>query len=103
MVVRDALLLADPQSPSGVVGGRRGLVAKDVNERNETQGLGEGERVPERLGAPHRCPELIEGPIRVPEHPGDQRRLELALHAGVGTRPIRELQMDGSFRPAKSR
>jgi hypothetical protein len=31
--MRDAALLADPQSPSGIVGDRRRLVAKDVNER----------------------------------------------------------------------
>ena len=93
VILRDALLLADPQSPSGIVGGRRWLVAKDVNERGVTQRLGEGQRVPERLGASYRCPQLIEGPIRVTEHPGDQRREELALHAGVGTRPIRELHV----------
>ena len=93
VILRDALLLADPQSPSGIVGGRRRLVAKDVNERGETQRLGEGQRVPERLGASYRCPQLIEGPIRVTEHPGNQRQVELALHAGVGTRPIRELHV----------
>jgi len=49
--------------------------------------------VPERLGTFYRCLELIEGPIRVTEHPGDQRRPDLALHAGVGTRPIRELHV----------
>ena len=32
VLLRDVLLLADPQSPSGIVGGRRWLVAKDVNE-----------------------------------------------------------------------
>jgi hypothetical protein len=88
--VREALLLADPQSPFGTVGGSRWLVAKDVNERGVTQRLGEGQRVPERLGASYGRPQLIEGPIRIAEHPGDQRRPELALHAGVGTRPIRE-------------
>ena len=49
--------------------------------------------MPERLGTSYRCPQLIEGPIRVTEHPGNQRREELALHAGVGTRPIRELHV----------
>ena len=49
--------------------------------------------MPERLGASYRCPELLEGPIRVTEHPGNQRRAELAWHAGVGTRPIRELHV----------
>ena len=49
--------------------------------------------MPERLGASYRCPQLIEGPIRVTEHPGDQHREELALHGGVGTRPIRELHV----------
>ena len=49
--------------------------------------------MPERLGASYRCPQLIEGPIRVAEHPGDQHRPELALHAGVGTRPIPELHV----------
>ena len=93
MKLRDALLLADPQSPFGIVGGRRRLVAKDVNERGATQRLGEGQRVPERLGASYRCPQLIEGPIRVTEHPGNQHQVELALHAGVGTRPIRELHV----------
>jgi hypothetical protein len=29
----------------------------------------------------------------VTEHPGDHHREELALHAGVGTRPIRELHV----------
>ncbi len=94
MILRDAVLLADPQSPFGIVGGRRWLVAKDVNEGGgETQRLGEGQRVPERLGASYRCLELIEGPIRVTEHPGNQHRLELALHGGMGTRPIRELHV----------
>ena len=51
VIVRDALLLADPQSPSGIVGNRRWLVAKDVNKRGPTQRCGEGQRVPERLGA----------------------------------------------------
>jgi hypothetical protein len=32
VILRDAPLLADPQSLSGIVGGRRRLVAKDVNE-----------------------------------------------------------------------
>ncbi len=49
--------------------------------------------MPERLGASYRGPQLIERPIRVAEHPGDQRRAVLALHAGVGTRPIRELHV----------
>src|ERR1700730_3253834 len=49
--------------------------------------------MPERLGASYRFRELIEGPIRVTVHPGDQHRPELALHAGVGTRPIRELHV----------
>jgi hypothetical protein len=51
VIPRDALFLADPQSPSGTVGGRRWLVAKDVNERGPPQRLGEGKRVPQRLGA----------------------------------------------------
>jgi hypothetical protein len=42
VILRDAVLLADPQSPSGALGGRRRLVAKDVNERGEAQCLGEG-------------------------------------------------------------
>src|SRR5262249_54960663 len=43
--LRDAVLLADPQSPSGTVGDRWWLVAKDVNERGAlTQCLGEGQR-----------------------------------------------------------
>src|SRR5271166_4603661 len=46
--VLDPVLLADPQGPSGTVGGRRWLVAKDVNERGVTQRNGEGQRVPER-------------------------------------------------------
>ncbi|HMD66805.1 MAG TPA: hypothetical protein VKG22_09195 [Stellaceae bacterium] len=46
--------------------------------------------MPERLGASYRCPELIEGPIRVTEHPVNDHRPELALHAGVGARPIRK-------------
>jgi hypothetical protein len=62
--VGDALLLADPQSPFGTVGGRRWLVAKDVNEGDPTQRLGEGHRVPKRLGASYRCPQLLKGPIR---------------------------------------
>jgi hypothetical protein len=40
--LRDALLLADPQSPFGIGGGRRWLVAKDVNEGNERQRVGRG-------------------------------------------------------------
>jgi len=57
--MRDAVLLADPQSPSGIVGGRRWLAAKDVNVGSNTECLGEGHRVPERLGTSYRCPELI--------------------------------------------
>jgi hypothetical protein len=91
--LRDALLLADPQSPSGIVGGRRRLVAKDVNERGVTQRLGEGQRVPERLGASYRGPQLVEGPIRVTEHPGNQRQEGRELYAGVSPRPIRELHV----------
>ena len=91
MKVRDARLLADPQSPSGIIGDRRRLVAKDVDEPGETQCLGERVGMPERLGASYRCPEFLEGPIRVAEHPENQHREELALHAGMGTRPIREL------------
>jgi hypothetical protein len=87
---RDAVLLADPQSPFGIVGDRRWLMAKDVNERGVTQCVGEGHRVPERLGTSYRCSQLIEGPIGVTEHPGDQHREELACHGGMGTRPIRE-------------
>jgi hypothetical protein len=64
-----------------------------VNERGVTQRLGEGQRVPERLGAFYRCPQLVEGPIRITEHPGDQRQEELTLHAGVGAGPIRELHV----------
>src|SRR5205823_1989013 len=81
--LRDALLLANPQSPSGIVGGRRWLVAKDVNEGGETQRLGKAHRVPERLGADYRCPEFIEGPIRITEHPGNHHRPDLAYYAGV--------------------
>src|SRR5260221_1064400 len=66
-----------------------------IGGRDPTQRLGEGQRVPERLGTSYRCRELIEGPIRVTEHPGNQRRVELALHAGVGTRPIREVSAAG--------
>jgi hypothetical protein len=92
--VRDAVLLADPQCPSGMVGGRRWVMAKDVNLRGAlSQRLGEGQRVPERLGAFYRCRQLIDGPIRVAEHPGDQRQVEPALHAGVRARPIRELHV----------
>jgi hypothetical protein len=91
--LRNALLLADPQSPFGTVGGRRWLVAKDVKEGSETQCLGEGVGVFDRLGTSYRCPELLKGPIRVTLHPGDEHREELALHAGVGTRPIRELHV----------
>src|ERR1700746_2861061 len=72
--MRYALLLADSQNPSGTVGGRRWLVAKDVNEGDVTQCLGEGQRVPERLGASHCRRQLLEGPIRVAEHPGDHHR-----------------------------
>jgi hypothetical protein len=75
---RDALFLADPQSPSGIVGDRRWLAAKEVKKRGPTQRLGEGKRVPERLGAFYRCPQLVEGPIRITEHPGDQHQPELA-------------------------
>src|SRR5439155_282568 len=83
VILRDVLLLADPQSPSGIVGDRRWFAAKDVNERGPTQRLGEGEGVPERLGTSYCCPELLDGPIRVTEHPGNQRRPELACHAGM--------------------
>jgi hypothetical protein len=62
-----------------------------MNEARVTQHLGEGQRVPEPLGTSYRWPQFFEGPIRVPEQPGDQHRKELALHAGVGTGPIREL------------
>jgi hypothetical protein len=91
--ILDAVLLAYPQNPSGIVGGRRRLVAKDVNVRGVRQCVGEGQRAPECLGASYRCLELIEGPIRVAEHPGNERQVALALHAGVGTRPIRELHV----------
>src|SRR5262249_25403676 len=37
--------------------------------------------------------ELSKGPIRIAEHPGEPARPDLALHAGVGTRPIRELHV----------
>jgi hypothetical protein len=67
--LRDVVLLADPQGPSGIVGDRRWLMAKDVNEGNPTQRMGEGHGVAERLGTSYRCPQLIEGPIRVTEHP----------------------------------
>jgi hypothetical protein len=72
---RDAVLLADPQSPFGTIGGRRWLAAKDVYEGNERQRLGEGQRVAERLGISYRCAHLIEGPIRVTKHPGNRRRV----------------------------
>jgi hypothetical protein len=49
--------------------------------------------MPERLGTSYRCRQLLDGPIRVAEHPGDQRREELALHGGVSPRPIRELHV----------
>jgi hypothetical protein len=64
-----------------------------VNVRGVTQRNGEGHRLPERLGASYRNRKLIEGPIRVTEHPGNERQPVLALHAGVGTRPIRELHV----------
>jgi hypothetical protein len=48
VVGREAVLLADPQSPFGIIGSRRRLAAKDVNLRGGTQRLGEGERVPQR-------------------------------------------------------
>jgi tetratricopeptide (TPR) repeat protein len=38
-----------------------------------------------RALASSRCPQLIEGPIRVAEHPGNQHREAVALHAGMGT------------------
>jgi hypothetical protein len=91
VVVLDAVLLADPQNPSGIVGDRRWLVAKDVKERGVPQRLGEGEGVPERLGTSYRCLQFIEGAIRVPEHPRNVREVELASHAGVATRQIPEL------------
>ena len=78
VVLRDAVLFADAQSPSGMLGDRRWLVAKDMDERGETQRLGEGQRVPECLGISYRCPQLIEGPIRVTEYPGYERQEELA-------------------------
>src|SRR6516225_5002695 len=74
-----------------MVGGRRWLVAKGVNERAPTQHPGEGQRVPERLSASYRCPQLIERPIRVTEHPGDQHREDVALRGGMETRPIGKL------------
>src|SRR5262245_18381375 len=77
VIVRDVLLLADPQSPSGMVGGGRWLAAKNVNERGPTQRLGEGQRVPDPLGTSYRCPELLERPIRVTHHPRDHHRPEL--------------------------
>ena len=49
--------------------------------------------MPEGLGVSYRCHELFDGPIRVTEHPGNLRQVELALHGGVGTRPIRELHL----------
>jgi len=64
-----------------------------VNLRGVTQRVGEGKRVPERLGAFYRCPQLIEGPIRITEHPGGQRQVVLACNAGMGTRPIRQLHV----------
>src|SRR4029077_1833648 len=93
VVLRDALLLADLQSPSGIVGSRRWLVAKDVNERGGTPRCDEGQRVAERLCASYRCAQLIEGPGRMTEQPGDQHREEPALHGGVRARPIRELHV----------
>ena len=50
--------------------------------------LGEGEGMPERLGASYGCRQLIEGPVRVAEDPGDEHQPELALHAGMGTRSL---------------
>jgi hypothetical protein len=38
--MRHALLLGDPQSPFGIGGGRRRVVAKDVNKRGKTQRCG---------------------------------------------------------------
>jgi hypothetical protein len=58
------ILKARPAS-SATAGG----MAKDVNEGNPTQRMGEGHGVAERLGTSYRCPQLIEGPIRVTEHP----------------------------------
>jgi hypothetical protein len=55
--------------------------------------LGEGQRVPKRLGTSYRCRQLLDGPIRLAEHPGNQRQVKLALHGGVGARPIRELHV----------
>jgi len=91
--MRHALLLGDPQSPFGIGGGRRRVVAKDVNERGETQRCDEGKRVPERLGGSYPCPQLVEGPIRVTEHPGNPCHVELAIHRRVRTRPILELHL----------
>src|SRR5258708_19989086 len=69
VVLRDAVLFADAQSPSGMLGDRRWLVAKDVDERGETQRLGEGQRVPDRLAIPYRYPHLLHVPIRQTHHP----------------------------------
>src|SRR5271165_4613129 len=44
-----AMVQADHQSPLGTAGGSRRLVAKDVNERGETERLGTGQRVPELI------------------------------------------------------
>jgi hypothetical protein len=40
--------------------------------------LGEGQRVPKRLGTSYRCRQLLDGPIRLAEHPGNQRQVKLA-------------------------
>jgi len=83
------------RSPKPVRHNRRPPMARgercERGQRNTA--LGEGKRMPERLGSSNRCPQLLEGPIRVAEHPGNEHRPELALHAGVGTRPIRELHV----------
>ena len=77
VILRVALLLADPQSPSGMVGGSRRIAAKDVNVGGPLQHPGERQRVPQRLGASCRGPQLREGSIRVAEHPRNQPQIEL--------------------------
>ena len=52
--MRDAPLLADAQGSARHIPGRRWLAAKNVNERGAIQRLGEGQRVPERLGLANR-------------------------------------------------
>src|SRR6266436_1110483 len=60
VILREAVLLTHPQSPCGIVRGRRRLAAKDVNVGGPLQHPGEGKWVPQPLGASYRCPELLD-------------------------------------------